>query len=367
MNAAKRNAARRGWPPHLYEPRPGYYCWRDPRTGKTLVIGRVPLARAKAEAIAANLHIEGGRPGLVEQMTKPAKTIADLLDAMPVSPKKNTAKTDRTHDKRIRAALGHVRCDDLDVRACAELLDGITAEGKARTAQAVRSRLIAACQLARQKGWMTDNPAEVTAAARVKTKRERLTLETFRTIRARADEVNGWLGRLMDLALVTGADRSTLSALQRRDVLADVLVIKRSKTADSTGLVVHIPLSLELECVGLRLRDLVRNTTGIASPYIIHHTRNHGNAPKGSQVFVDRMSHAFAEARDLAGIGGEHPPTLHEARSLSKRLYEAQGNVDTQWLLGHSDAKTARLYADPRGAEPVLVQVLPIGQRVAGK
>ena len=367
MNAAKRNAARRGWPPHLYEPRPGYYCWRDPRTGKTLIIGRVPLGHAKAEAAAANLHIEGGRPGLIEQMTTPAKTIADVLDAMPVSPKKNTAKTDRTHDKRIRAALGSVRCDALTVMACAELLDGIIAAGQHRTAQAVRSRLIAACQLARQKGWMTDNPAEVTAAARVKTMRERLTLESFLAVRAQADKVNGWLRGLMNLALVTGADRSTLSELQRRDVLADVLAVKRSKTADSTGLVVHIPLHLELECVGLRLRDLVRNTTGIASPYLIHHTRNHGNAPRGSQVFVDRMSHAFAEARDLAGIGGEHPPTFHEIRSLTKRLYEAQGNVDTQWLLGHSDAKTARTYADPRGAEPVLVRVLPIGQQLKVK
>jgi len=91
----------------------------------------------------------------------------------------------------------------------------------------------------------------------------------------------------------------------------------------------------------------VRNTTGIASPYLIHHTRNHGNAPRGSQVFVDRMSHAFAEARDLAGIGGEHPPTFHEIRSLTKRLYEVQGNVDT--FLGFKFIQCERLGVDGSG------------------
>lgn len=367
MNAARRNAARRGWPPHLYEPRPVYYTWRNPLTQETMVIGRVPLARAKAEAAAANLYIEGSKPGLLQRMAGSAKTVGDVLDLMPVAAKKNTAKTNKTLDKRIREALGSVRCDSLTVMACAEMLDAIIEAGQHRTAQAVRSRLIAVCQTARRKGWMDSNPAEVTAATSVETQRERLTIEGFRAIRARADEVNGWLGKAMDLAVVTGADRSTLSALQRKDVLPDVLAIKRSKTADSTGLVVHIPLSLELEALGLKLRDLVRNTTGIASPYLIHHTRNYNNAAKGSQVFVDRISHAFAEARDLAGIGGDKPPTFHELRSLAKRLYAAQGNVDTQWLLGHSDSKTARMYADPRGAEPVLVTVLPKGQQLKVK
>ena len=69
------------------------------------------------------------------------------------------------------------------------------------------------------------------------------------------------------------------------------------------------------------------------------------------------------EARRLAGIpdvsadGKPAPPTLHEVRSLSVRLYDVQGGVDTQALAGHSSADMTAVYADPRGVEAVLVKV----------
>lgn len=53
-----------------------------------------------------------------------------------------------------------------------------------------------------------------------------------------------------------------------------------------------------------------------------------------------------------------------------KRLYKAQGNLDTKELLGHSDEKTAALYADPRGSEAIRVTVKPLDpnrQQVNGK
>ena len=82
----------------------------------------------------------------------------------------------------------------------------------------------------------------------------------------------------------------------------------------------------------------------------------------GSPIFADRASKAFMEARRLAGIpdvsaDGKPAPTLHEVRSLSVRLYEAQGGVDTQALAGHSSADMTAVYADPRGVEAVLVKV----------
>ena len=63
----------------------------------------------------------------------------------------------------------------------------------------------------------------------------------------------------------------------------------------------------------------------------------------------------------LAELPPENAPTFHEIRSLSKRLYAAQGNVDTKALLGHKDEKTAALYADPRGSEAIRVTVKPLG------
>jgi integrase len=47
----------------------------------------------------------------------------------------------------------------------------------------------------------------------------------------------------------------------------------------------------------------------------------------------------------------QDPPTFHEIRSLAARLYEKQGNVNVQVLLGHSDPETTRLYTDSRGTE----------------
>lgn len=356
MSPARRSRRKADWPRGMYEPRQGYYIWRHP-DGRTLIIGRVPLAVAKSEAIAANLHIEGQRPTLLERVAGSDKTMADVLDNMGGGEQaKNTAKTLRTFDKRIREGLGSVACYGLTVAKCAAFVEAIEAEGKARTAQAVRSRLIAVCRRAMQLGYMDNNPAEVTREASVTVKRGRLTLESYKAIRAQADAVNGWLGLAMDLALVTGADRSTIASLQRRMIVGDRIEYTRSKT----GIRISVPLSIELRAAGLNLANLVKSRTGIVSQHLLHHTRAYGNAPKGSQVFVDNISKAFTAARELAGIPDDGAPTFHEIRSLSKRLYEAQGNVDTRWLLGHADEKTAAKYADPRGVEAVQVRVDPL-------
>lgn len=357
MNAAaRRNAARRGWPRGLYEPRPGYFVWKDPRDGQTHPIGRVPLAHAKAEANAANLHVQGIAPTLVERLEGSGQTVADLLGKMPAAAKANTVKSLRSLDKAIKAAVGAVHCGDLTTDKLATFVEGVEETGRARLAQALRSRLVAVCARGQQLGWLESNPAEPLRKALVTVKRGRLTLDTYRAIRARADEVNGWLGKAMDLALVTGADRITVAGMTRKMIDGEWMEYERSKT----GIRLRVPLHLELVAAGLLLRDLVRNTTGIASPWLVHHTRSWGNAPKGARVFQDNMSKAFTAARKLAGMPDAGAPTFHEIRSLAKRLYETQGNVDTRWLLGHKDERTAAKYADPRGVEAVVVSVRPI-------
>lgn len=357
MNAAaRRNAARRGWPRGLYEPRPGYFVWRHPTTGQTFSIGKVSLAHAKAEANAANLHVEGAAAGLVERMEGAGQSVADLLGKMPTAAKTNTAKSLRSLDKRITGAIGRVQCGELTTKALAELVEGIEAEGKGRLAQAIRARLVAMCARGQQLGWLASNPAEPLRKPQATVKRGRLTLDTYLAIRAKADEVNGWLGRAMDLALVTGADRITVAGFNRKMIDGDGFEFTRVKT----GIRLRVPLDLELRVAGLVLRDLVKSTTGIASAWLVHHTRSWGNAPKGARVFQDNITKAFTRARELAGMPDAGAPTFHEIRSLAKRLYEAQGNVDTRWLLGHQDERTAAKYADPRGVEAVVVRVDPL-------
>lgn len=360
MNAARRSIKRRDWPRGLREPRPGYYAWDHP-DGRTLAIGRVPLSIAKQEALAANLHLAKMRPSLVERLQGADSSVADLMARMPEPANKNTAKSTRSLDKIIKAAIGGQACGRLSVAHCAELLEPLLEAGNTRTAEAVRSRLMALCRKGMALGWMDSNPAEVTERPTVRVQRGRLTLEMFLQIHQAAPQVAEWLPHAMMLALVSGQDRSTVATMERAHVSADALTTWRTKTR-GTNQPVEIPLALRLDCVQTSLQDLVTRRTGVVSRHLVHHVSVWGNAPAGSAVHPDRISHAFTEARKLAKIpdvlpSGQGAPTFHEIRSLSKRLYEAQGGVDTKALLSHRSDRTADLYRDPRGAEPIRVRI----------
>ena len=356
MSPARRSVRRRDWPRGLTERHPGYFSWRD-TDGKEWAIGRKPLAVAKAEAIAANLHRAEQRGGLVDRLTGAGNTIADLLLEMPPAKAKTTAVNEKSFDLKIKRAIGAIPCAALTVAHCAQMLESQIKAGKARSAQALRSRLVAVCRRGMQLGWMDTNPAEVTGQPEVAVKRGRLTLAMFLAIREKAPEVAEWLEQAMMLALVTGADRATIAALQRSDHADGYLTLTRTKTQAR----IAIPTALRLECLDVSLAELLAKRTGVVSRYLIHHVIPHGRAPVGSKVHPDRMSHAFTEARKLAGIpdvaDGKTAPTFHEVRSLASRLYKDQGNVDVQSLLGHKHAKMTEVYQDLRGVEAVKVRI----------
>lgn len=360
MSAARRARRKQDWPRGLYEPRPGYFVWRHP-DGRTFPIGRVLLADARNEALAANAHVAETAPSLVERLTGEDKTIADVIKAMPEPENANSAKSARSLDKRIRAKLGGILATRLTVRDCSDLIDEIRAEGKDRTAEAVRSRLSVLCAKAMAKGWMETNPAEATERPEVIVQRSRLTLELFRQVYEKAPEVCEWLQPAMRLAIVTGQDRSTICAMERGHVTDEHLTVWRTKTRE-TNQPVDIPLALRLDVLGWTLADLVKPRTGVLSRFLVHHVRPWGNAPAGAAIHVNALSRAFTEARKLAEIpdvmpDGKGAPTFHEIRSLSKRLYLQQGGVDTKALLGHATDSSANLYADPRGVEHIRVRI----------
>lgn len=356
MNSARRTSRRRDWPRGLYEPRPGYFVWRSLK-GKTYPIGRVPLAVAKAEANAANLHEQEKRPSLVERLSGAVNTVADLLDEIKDEDASelahNTLKTRRMLDKRIRVALGDIPCGELTVKHCADALTAIKKEGKLRLAEAVRTRLVQLCRKGMALGWMDANPADVTDAPKVKVKRKRLTLEAFWQIYEQAPKVAPWLQKAMMLGLVLGAARLEVANLKRSDVIGAELVYRRQKT----GAVIAVPLALRMEAAGVSLADLVNARGPVLSPYLVHHQRSQGQAKAGDPVHPDQISAAFTQARRLAGIPDDGAPTFHETRSLSKRTYTTQGGVDTKALLGHAGERVSDLYADPRGAEPIRVRL----------
>lgn len=371
MNAARRSLKRRDWPRGLREPRPGYYTW-DPPGGSIivngqrrtcLVIGAVDFSEARDQAIAANAYVAARKPSLAQKMAGGTeKTVAELIALMPVPANKNTAKSARSLDKIISAALGAKLCSTVTTADCAKLLRELAADGRARTAQAARSRLLAIFQHGQNEGLVHANPAQPTKAPEVEVQRARLSLEQFRAIYAAAPQVNEWLQQAMAIALVTGCDRSTVASMERRQIGAEHLTIWRSKTR-KTNKPVAIPLALRLDAMGWTLADVLKRRASVVSRYVVHHVSPWGNAPAGSQVFPDRISKAFSQARVLAGIpdeiAGKGAPTFHEIRSLAKRLYSKQGGVDTKTLLGHSTDEMAELYLDERDGDPdpVLVKL----------
>lgn len=355
---AKRSAARRDWPRGLYEIRPGYYGWRHPETHKTLILGRVTLAHAKNEAFAANRFVLAERPSLIAQLTGATNTVADALAKLPAQERENTARVYRTLDKAIREHMGPVACRDLTVKHCADLIEDYVDADKAQMATSIRSRLVVMCRKAMALGWMDRNVADATERPDVTVRRSRLDLETFLAIRAQAAQP--WLPRAMNLALVTGQDVSTVAAMQRRHIEAERLVCLRQKTGRS----VAIPLDLRLEVLGPSLRELVAERSGVLSPYLVHHVRPRATAKPGDPVQAETISEAFTAARRAAGIpdvdaAGKTAPTFHEIRSLAKRLYLAQGGVDTKALLNHASEAVAALYADDRtGIHPPIEVVV---------
>lgn len=369
MNAARRSIKRRDWPRGLREPRPGYFVWEPPggsfvvggQRKTCLIIGAVPFDQARDEAIAANAYYARNRPTVAQRMAGAAdKTVGDVLDMMPAPSNRNTAKSARSLDKKIRAALGPQACRAVTTADCATLLRETEASGRVRTALALRSRLLALFTFAQQQGITDRNPAEPTAAPEPEVQRARLSLEQFRAIYAVAPAVREWLPQAMAIALVTGADRSTISAMARAQIADGALTIWRGKTRKKNR-PVKIPLTLRMDAMGWTLEEVLRHRSAVVSKFVVHHVSPWGNAPAGSQVSVNGITRAFAEARKAAGIpdiiDGKKAPTFHEIRSLAKRLYARQGNVDTKALLGHSTDAMAELYLDERTGIPEPIQV----------
>lgn len=370
MSPARRSLRRRDWPRGLYEKRPGYFTWRHPKTGKEYTIGHVPLPHAINEAIAANRHVLAAAPSLVAQLTGASNTVAELVADMPVAENRSTRNAFRAGDKVIVEGalvdgvringLGAIQANELTVKHCADLLDAMIQAGKVQQALAVRNRLIAVCARGIRKGWMATNPAEVTEKPKAVVARGRLTLEMYRAIHAAAEP---WLQRAMDLALVTGQDRSTVAAMKRSDVIDGRLICQRSKTAAKAP-PIAIPVSLYLQAIDRSLEALLSPPVrALRSDYILHHTEAKGVAKPGDPIRLATITAGFTEARKAASIpdtlpDGKGAPTFHEIRSLAKRLYDAQGGVDTKVLLGHMTEAMAKLYASTRDRTPIEVRVV---------
>jgi len=190
--------------------------------------------------------------------------------------------------------------------------------------------------------WLDRSPALAIKAPIVRVQRNRLTLDQWWAIlRYSLENMPPWVPRMLALALVTGQRRSDLVKMRFADVWDDYLHVEQAKT----GTRIALPLALKLNAVDLTLEQVIDDCRGYAagSEFML---RKHN----GQQLGDASLSARFETAREQAGVRcvKGSPTSLHECRSLSERLYRAQG-INTMLLLGHSTQAMTDLYNNDRG------------------
>lgn len=246
---------------------------------------------------------------------------------------------------------------DIETIDIAEITDAIKNDGFSRMAQVVRIVLVDVFKEAQHAGYVPPgyNPAMATKQPRHKVTRQRLSLEEWKSIYEAAETMQPYLQCGMLLALVTGQRLGDICRMKFSDIWDDMLHIEQEKTGSRLA----IPLNLKCDALGLTLRDVVSKCRdAVISKYLVHFRHSTSQATRGDSVSSSSLTTSFKKARNKCGIEWEKgtAPTFHEQRSLSERLYEAQG-VDTQKLLGHKSPQQTAKYHDDRGKDWTVIAV----------
>ena len=357
MAPAKRKRSNANLPPNVYANR-GAFVWRHPVTGKKYGLGNNRQS-AFAQAHEANLAVLDllEKPRLVHRIFGQPETLTDWI-----------AEYKTISEKRFGAGMlakstlasRHQKCNTISERIGGTLLKststrtiaGFLAEyaGKPRMAQAMRSLLLDIFREAIAAGWCERNPVDVTRAEAVSTKRARLSLDQFMLIYRGAQEHSPeWMAHALELAILTAQRRGDLANLKYTDIANGCLNVTQQKNRRTDTIGHRVAIPMELTIAGFSLAETVGKTRNVVSRYLIHHTKQAGQAKVGSAVRVMSLSSEFARLRDIVGIAGDNPPTLHEVRSLAARLYtERHGKAFANALLGHKSAQMTELYLDER-------------------
>jgi hypothetical protein len=359
--------------PNLYEDG-GYYSWRHPVTGKTYGLGRNRQA-AIHQAIEANLHVEEliAKPRLLDRLTDDAdRTVARWIERYEseVLPerdyKRATERLARAMGRAVVKAHGEFHIARWTPLHANELIRSYARQGKRQMALQLRSYLIDLCGEAVNAGWLPSNIAANIRTPKVTVQRARLALEDFLAIYAKAGEIHHpWVQRAMELALVTGQRREDLAAIEfapsktaKSWVEGSWMRVIQQKTKNTEGARIAIPLSLRLQAVNWSVGEVVsRCRDNVLSRFLLHHSHRGARIQPGDPIGLQSLTRTFSEALKASSVAweeGRTPPSFHEIRSLSKRLYDQQG-TDTKALLGHKSDKIAATYADPR--EPRWIEV----------
>ena len=329
------------------------FYWRNPTTGKEFSLGQIARSDAIAQAIEANNFIvQNFTPvALIEKLKgSDTLTVSQWIDRYVVLIQRRnlSPKTYQTRGKQLATIgkkIGGMRITEVTTRHIAMFLETWVVEGKISTAGAMRSVLSDLFREAIVEGHVTNNPVEPTRTPKAEVQRERLQLGVYVSLRETAEQLPAWFAATMDLALITSQRREDLASMKLTDITDGRLFVNQIKT----GMRIAIPLSLTLPSMGLKLSTVIDRCRLISRTDFLISSGARRQSQDG-KVYLDTLSKMFAKARDLSGLTfGPNPPTFHEIRSLSGRLFDAEYGKDfAQKILGHTSEKTTQLYLDER-------------------
>ncbi|MBQ0955938.1 phage integrase Arm DNA-binding domain-containing protein [Serratia symbiotica] len=355
--ARKRTHSRRDLPPNLYVRNNGYYCYRDPRNGKEFGLG-TNKKEAVNQAIEANITLveSYSQSRLIDRLIgNNATSMLTWLDRYHeiINKRGLREKTLRDYSGRINLLKEYfvgTNLQEITTKDIAKLLNSYTDQGKAASAKLMRSTLLDIFREAIAEGMIQLNPVEATRNPRVEVKRERLSLENFLLIRQAATTLPSWIGLSMDIALLTGRRLGDIRKMKWSDIKDDKLYVEQQKT----GVKLSIPLSIGLPAVDMTLNTVIEICQKInAGSETILASR------KQEMLGEKTISKWFAKSRELTLLSWSgSPPSFHEIRSLSARLYTDTISGDfAQKLLGHKSAAMTEKYQDSRGSEWIEIAV----------
>ncbi|MCP1312991.1 MULTISPECIES: tyrosine-type recombinase/integrase [unclassified Halomonas] len=275
-----------------------------------------------------------------------APTYREHLDTLPI--KRKTWANRNRYVLFIVEHMGELALVDVRPSHVARMVAAIQASGRRVAARRALFEANAFFYRAVLEGHIQTNPADPVKAPAAPPVRSRLTLDEWKCIHewalGRGDR-NLWFASALKLALVTAQRRSDLVRMRTDHIVSGALRIEQFKTGERIAL----PLTLRLEALDTTLGDVVQECMDYRRAGV-HLLRKTGDAPFDASA----LSARFAEGRGIALPGADWsprtPPTFHEIRSLSERLYRAQG-IDTMTLLGHRRQSMTDQYNDARGLD----------------
>lgn len=363
---------------------PGLSCYTDARTKKVYWRYKHPVTgkfhglgdneeEAKETALDANTRLAEQKMNQIFKIREKISTRAGLF--ITVSSwldkylkiqnerlksgeiKLNTFKQKSAPVEAFRRECGAMELQSIGAKDIAAIIEQYKDRGQRRMAQVVRMVLVDVYKEAQHAGEVEPgyNPAMATRKPVNRVQRERFDLEEWRVIFNAAETAQNYVQNSMLLAVITGQRLGDISRMKFSDVWDDHLHVEQEKT----GMKLAIPLSLRCNELEISLREVINRCRDmIVSPYILHIHHTTGKAKRGGQVSSASITASFSHVRDRSGLKWTEgtPPTFHEQRSLSERLYRAQG-IDTQKLLGHRSQVMTDRYNDDRGKDWVVLAI----------